>query len=214
MPATVRRKERVRGAAHGEEDPRKLSKKSALWQMLQQEPPDAVAGCLLGFPPVMTVLGGQTPYFAMSKTASGTTRPRSAYFWPLSFILCQNHRTQHLFTPLEIQPNPPAPFSPATKQLSLTQCLSATPGLIWMWPTDLEVKGSTVHYQSLGPVILPGKTLNISFPFAGKPTIIIYKGLMSLKHIRTIQFHKDLMSSHWVKNSCSSFFKSWQEKEK
>lgn len=67
--------------------------------------------------------------------------------------------------------------------------------------------------NSWGQFILPGKPLNISFPFLGKSAIITCKGLVSLKHIRAVRSHKDLMNSHWAKNSCCFFFKSWQVKE-
>lgn len=132
-------------------------------QMVQHEPHHssealALFPChLLSFPPVTTVPGSQAPHFARSETASGAERPSSAHFWPLSFILHQDNHRQHLFTSLEMQLNPPAPFILVTQQLSLKQCLSATPGLIWSWPADLEVKGSAVHYQSLGPVHSPRK---------------------------------------------------------
>lgn len=112
---------------------------------------------LLSFPPVTTVLERQAPHFAKSKMASGAKKPSSAYFWPQALKLHQDHRRQHLFIALEMQPNPPAPLTLVTGQLSLKQCFSATPGLIWIWPTDLEVKGSTVHYNSPGPVHSPRK---------------------------------------------------------
>lgn len=50
---------------------------------------------------------------------------------------------------------PLALFTLVTQQLSLTQCFLDTLGLLWIWPTDFEMKGPAVCYQLLGPVHTP-----------------------------------------------------------
>lgn len=163
VPATMGKKGCGKYEAWGGRH-RKTACRSQLFpQTIQHEPhhfSEALAvytNHLFSFPPVTTVPGRQAPHFARSETTSGAERPSSAHFWPLSFILRQDNHRQHLFTSLEMQLNPPTPFTLVIQQLSLKQCLSATPSLIWIWPTDLEVKGSAVHYQSLGPVHSPRK---------------------------------------------------------
>lgn len=76
---------------------------------------------------------------------------------------------------------PLAPFTLFTQQLSVTQCFLDTLGLIWIWPADLEGKGSTLCYQSPGPVHSPREASKSIFSIHRK---IVYYNLLCFPELR------------------------------
>lgn len=101
---------------------------------------------------------------------------------------------------------PLAPFTLVTQQLSVIQCFLDTLGLIWIWPADLEVKGSTVCYQFLEPVHSPREASKCILPTHRK---ISYYNPLSFPELRNLSMRvescKDLMNyCHWVKNPAAT----------
>ena len=137
---------------------------------------------LLGFPPVGTVLERHASHLTRSKMAFGLRHGAQSIFQPLSHPLSSAKITADSTCSLHLNAAQPSSSSHPGHLTAVTQTMLVShprPDLdLTYWPrggrldSPLQIPG--------GRFILPGKPLNISFPFAGKSAIIC-KGLMQFK---------------------------------